>query len=65
MKTYQAEVITQVLYIRANSEDEAEMKYDAYFNEETCPCGVDGCDCVDDTEDTYHNMTLWEEGEEQ
>ena len=54
MKLYEMAVVTQVLTVRANSEDEAEEKYSAYFNEEECPCGVSGCDCVEYSEDTYH-----------
>lgn len=54
MKLYEMAVVTQVLTVRANSEDEAEAKYGAYFSEEECPCGSEGCDCVDDSEDTYH-----------
>lgn len=54
MKLYEMAVVTQVLTVRANSEDEAEAKYDAYFNEDDCPCGSAGCDCVEDSGDTYH-----------
>lgn len=54
MKTYEMAVVTQVLTVRANSEDEAEEKYDAYFSEDACPCGAEECYCVEDSEDTYH-----------
>lgn len=54
MKLYEMAVVTQVLTVRANSEEEAEEKYDAYFSEDTCPCGSESCDCVEDSEDTYH-----------
>lgn len=54
MKLYEMAVVTQVLTVRANSEEEAEEKYDAYFSEDTCPCGNESCDCVEDSEDTYH-----------
>ena len=37
MKLYEMAVVTQVLTVRANSDDEAEAKYDAYFNEDDCP----------------------------
>lgn len=57
MKTYTMEVVCQVLTIQANSEAEAEAKYDAYFGGEDCPCGDEECDCVDDCEDVYHNTT--------
>jgi hypothetical protein len=60
MKTYTMEVVTQVMTISANSEEEAEAKYDAYFSGDDCPCGADDCECVEDSEDCYHNTT--EEG---
>jgi hypothetical protein len=58
-KYFEAEVISQTLSIRANSAEEAEDKYDAYFNSENCDeCEKMGrdCDCVNETEDCYHNM---------
>ena len=64
MKLYEMAIVTQVLTVRANSEDEAEAKYDAYFNEEECPCGAPECECVNDSEDTYHiTSELGEENE--
>ena len=62
MKLYEMEVVTQVLTVRADSADQAEEKYDAYFNGDACPCGSESCDCVEDSEDTYHNTS--EIGEE-
>ena len=62
MKLYEMAVVTQVVMVRANSEEEAEAKYDAYFSEEECPCGAPECECVHDSEDTYHITT--EIGEE-
>lgn len=45
-----------MLTITADSEEQAEEKYDIYFNGGDCPCGNGGdCDCVDDSEDCYHN----------
>jgi hypothetical protein len=38
MKTYEMAVVTQVLTVQANTKEEAEAKYDAYFNEDECPC---------------------------
>ena len=61
MNRYQMEVVTQVVMIDAMTQEEAEDKYDAYFNEEPCPCGADECDCVEDSEDTYHNTELVKE----
>jgi hypothetical protein len=65
MKTYLMEVVTQTLTIQANSEGEAELKYDAYFNgwgDADCPCGKGTeCDCVDESEECYHNTTEQEE----
>lgn len=67
MKTYLMEVVTQTLTIKADSEEQAELKYDAYFNgwgDTDCPCGKGtDCDCVDESEDCYHNTTEQEEEE--
>jgi len=60
MKTYVMEVVSQVLTISANSEEEAEAKYGAHFEGEDCPCGKGNCDCVTDSEDCYHNTTEYE-----
>lgn len=58
MNTYTMEVVTQVLTIIADNEEQAEAKYNAYFTfGEDCPCGEEDCDCVDDQEDVYHNTT--------
>jgi hypothetical protein len=54
MKRYEMQVVTQVLMIDAITEDEAEAKYDAYFNQEPCPCGASDCSCVDYSDDCYH-----------
>lgn len=54
MKLYEMAIVTQVVVVRANSEDEAEAKYEAYFSEEECPCGAPECECVNDSEDCYH-----------
>ena len=63
MKNYNFEVITEVLYIEAQNEEEAEAKYDAYWSmgNELCPCGEEYCDCVDRHEETYHVITELEE----
>jgi hypothetical protein len=58
---YLMEVVTQVITIEAPTEEEAELKYDAYFNGEDCPCGEEVCDCVEDSEDCYHNTSLVKE----
>lgn len=63
VKLYEMAVVTQVVMVRANSEEEAEEKYDAHFSGDACPCGKDSCDCVNDSEDCYHITT--EIGEEQ
>jgi hypothetical protein len=57
MKTYEMAVVTQVLTVQANTKEEAEAKYDAYFNEDECPCKVEDCECVEDAEDCYHITT--------
>jgi hypothetical protein len=50
------EIVTQTLTITADTEEQAEEKYDIYFNGGECPCGNGGdCDCVEDSEDVYHN----------
>lgn len=64
MPTYKSEVVTQVLYIKADSMEEAEEKYNSHFDYSGgCPCGIgaDSCDCVEEVEDVYHITT--EEGE--
>lgn len=62
MNRYSMEVVTQVITIDALTEAEAELKYEAYFNREDCPCGEVGfCGCVEDSEDTYHNTELVKE----
>lgn len=41
----------------AHNEEEAELKYDAYWNEEPCPCGKPECHCFDfDEDDVSHTM---------
>jgi hypothetical protein len=50
------EIVTQTLTITADTEEQAEEKYDIYFNGGDCPCGNGGdCDCVEDSEECYHN----------
>lgn len=55
MPTYSMEIVTQVLTITADTEEQAEEKYSAYFDNSDCPCGDSDCDCVEDSEDCYHN----------
>ena len=57
MKVYEMAVVTQVLTIEAENEDQAEGKYDAYFSGDACPCGAEECNCVEDGADTYHITT--------
>jgi hypothetical protein len=61
---YSMEIVTQTLTIRAESQEEAEHKYNAYFGAELCPCGQDQCDCVEDSDDVYH-ITTELEGEKE
>ena len=58
MNRYTIEVITQVLTIDAPTQYEAELKYEAYFSGEPCPCGAEDCFCVEDSEDCYHTTEL-------
>ena len=60
MPTFTMEVVTQVLTITADDQDQAEEKYAAHFGDGDCPCGDSDCDCVEDSEDVYHITT--EEG---
>jgi hypothetical protein len=58
MPTYRMEIVSQVLTITADTEEQAEEKYDIYFNGGDCPCGDGGggrCDCVDDDDEVFHN----------
>jgi hypothetical protein len=64
MKTYVMEVVSQVLTVTANSEEEAEAKYDAFFWEDECPCGEGDCDCVNSSDEVYHNTEEIKEGEQ-
>jgi len=58
MPTFTMEVVCQVLTITADNIEQAEAKYDSYFdNSDPCPCGDSDCDCVDDSEDCYHITT--------
>lgn len=66
MPTYRMEIVSRVLTITADTEEQAEEKYDIYFNGGDCPCGVGGggnnCDCVDDDDDEiFHNTEKVEE----
>jgi hypothetical protein len=61
MNRYEMQVVAQVLTIDALTEEDAEAKYDAYFNQEPCPCGADDCSCVDDSEECDHITTLIKE----
>lgn len=54
MKTFQMDVCIETLYITAENEEQAELKYDAYQGGEPCPCGADDCECVDASEDVFH-----------
>lgn len=59
MKTYTAEVITEVLTIQANSPEEAELKYNAFYDDTPCPDHnkpVSDCCVIYSDTDTYHNM---------
>jgi hypothetical protein len=58
MPIYTMEVVCQVLTITADNEAEAEAKYNAYFDMyENCPCGIENCDCVEDSDEVYHITT--------
>lgn len=65
MGTYRVEIVTQVLYIKANTQDGAENKYDKYFLGTRCPDHTEQflteCGCVEDTEDVYHLTNEMEE----
>lgn len=57
MATYLASIVSQSLTIKADSIEEAEEKYDSYFERTPCPCKKRNCDCIfyDDT-DVRHYM---------
>lgn len=61
MKTYRQDVICQTLYTLANSEDEAEAKYNAYHLGDFCPDHPDqfteDCGCVTIEEEVSHLTT--------
>ena len=56
MPVFEMAVVTQTLTITADTEEQAEEKYAAYFNEEPCPCGDSGgdCGCVELSDDVFH-----------
>lgn len=61
MKNFTIEVITEVFNIEANSEAEAEAKYDAYWTEGRCPdhpeLSVSDCGCLEYSDShTYHTI---------
>ena len=57
MKRFNFEVITKVLVIEAETIEEAELQYDAFWNmDNSCPCSVDYCECVTEYEETYHRV---------
>lgn len=62
MATYQASVILQTLTIKANSEAEAELKYDAWHLSEACPScfplDAKDCGCVEEDDEIGHTMEL-------
>jgi hypothetical protein len=51
MKTYVANIVTQQLFIQAESEEEAEALYDAYFDGEDTGDRVEFCDS-----NVFHDM---------
>jgi hypothetical protein len=58
MPIYSMEIVSQTLTITADNEEQAEEKYNIYFQGGECPCGNGGdCDCVEDSEDIYHITT--------
>lgn len=55
MPTYQMDIVSQTLTITADTEEQAEEKYNAYFGGGDCPCALgDKCDCVEDSEEVFH-----------
>jgi hypothetical protein len=58
MKTYEFQVVTRVIKIRAASEDEAETLYDAFYDEEI---GEDDPRIIEYSDDVYHITTEVEE----
>jgi hypothetical protein len=53
MKRYKVEVVSQVLYIIAEDEEQAEAKYDAYWSN-SCICGASVCACVEEHSEVSH-----------
>lgn len=52
---YTANIVTQQFICNANSLEDAERKYDAFFNGEDCGCDTEGIECIcGEEEDTYH-----------
>ena len=59
MATYIANVVSGVFTCHANSEEDAEHKYDAYWNGEDCLCEQQGLECICNYDDDVVDH-IWE-----
>ena len=57
MDTYLIQVVTQSFVFEADSAEDAEAKYDAYWADEPCPCGIDDCQCLQDEDEEVTHIT--------
>ena len=62
MAIYTANIITSSFTCNARSEEEAEEKYDAWFNGEDCGCETQGLECIcrEDDDNVDHYWDVWE-----
>ena len=63
MAVYTANIVTSSFTCNARSEEEAEEKYDAWFNGGDCGCEAQGlkCICGEDDNNVDHYWEVWEE----
>ena len=57
MAIYTANIVTSSFTCNARSEEEAEEKYDAWFNGGDCGCETQGLECIcsdDDNNDDHY-----------
>lgn len=59
MATYIANIVSSTFTCNANSEEEAEEKYSAYFNDEDCKCQEQGLECICEYDDNCVDH-IWE-----
>jgi hypothetical protein len=57
MAKYLIQVVTQSFVFEAESAEDAEAKYDAYWSQDACPCGTEDCTCLIDEDEEVEHIT--------